>query len=187
MQTIIPLGPGDGALRLTTARYFTPSGRSIQANGISPDIEVLQNVPDEFKLRTDTRSEASLSGHLKAEGDEQSVRSPTSPRIPRTTRHSTPRSISCAASEKLRLPAQSEHSGAEIGCANRVRMENDLHVICELAKRARALNWNDLDICNMRLSGRSDPSCDASQDQSGGNGKQSSFAHLRSPCISSRR
>src|SRR5262249_26704875 len=68
---IIPLGSGNGALRLTTARYFTPSGRSIQAKGISPDIEVLQEVPEELKARTDTRGEASLRGHLKAEGDEQ--------------------------------------------------------------------------------------------------------------------
>src|SRR5262249_55946987 len=67
----IPLGSGNGALRLTTARYFTPSGRSIQAKGISPDIEVLQDVPEELKARTDTRGEASLRGHLKAEGDEQ--------------------------------------------------------------------------------------------------------------------
>jgi carboxyl-terminal processing protease len=71
VQTIIPLGSGKGALRLTTARYFTPSGRSIQAKGISPDIEVLQDVPEELKARTDTRGEASLRGHLKAEGDEQ--------------------------------------------------------------------------------------------------------------------
>src|SRR5215510_15374573 len=71
VQTIIPLGSGNGALRLTTARYFTPSGRSIQAKGISPDIEVLQDVPEELKARTDTRGEASLRGHLKAGGDEQ--------------------------------------------------------------------------------------------------------------------
>jgi carboxyl-terminal processing protease len=71
VQTIIPLGSGNGALRLTTARYFTPSGRSIQAKGIVPEIEVLQEVPDELKSRTDTRGEASLRGHLKAEGDEQ--------------------------------------------------------------------------------------------------------------------
>src|SRR5262249_23102732 len=44
VQTIIPLGSGNGALRLTTARYFTPSGRSIQAKGITPDIEVLQDI-----------------------------------------------------------------------------------------------------------------------------------------------
>jgi carboxyl-terminal processing protease len=71
VQTIIPLGSGNGALRLTTARYFTPSGRSIQAKGISPDIEVLQDVPEDLKARTDTKGEASLRGHLKAEGEEQ--------------------------------------------------------------------------------------------------------------------
>ncbi|MBM3529912.1 MAG: S41 family peptidase [Alphaproteobacteria bacterium] len=71
VQTIIPLGAGNGALRLTTARYYTPSGRSIQAKGISPDIEVLQDVPEELKARTDTKGEASLRGHLKADGDEQ--------------------------------------------------------------------------------------------------------------------
>jgi carboxyl-terminal processing protease len=71
VQAIIPLGSGNGALRLTTARYFTPSGRSIQAKGISPDIEILQDVPDELKSRTDTQGEASLRGHLKAEGEEQ--------------------------------------------------------------------------------------------------------------------
>jgi carboxyl-terminal processing protease len=71
VQTIIPLGSGNGALRLTTARYFTPAGTSIQAKGIKPDIEVLQDVPEELKARTDTKGEASLRGHLKAEGDEQ--------------------------------------------------------------------------------------------------------------------
>jgi carboxyl-terminal processing protease len=71
VQTIIPLGSGNGALRLTTARYFTPSGRSIQAKGISPDIEVLQDVPEDMKARVDSKGEASLRGHLKAEGDEQ--------------------------------------------------------------------------------------------------------------------
>ena len=70
VQTIIPLGAGNGALRLTTARYFTPSGKSIQAKGITPDIEVLQEVPEELKARTDTKGESSLRGHLKAEGDE---------------------------------------------------------------------------------------------------------------------
>jgi carboxyl-terminal processing protease len=69
VQTIIPLGSGNGALRLTTARYFTPSGRSIQARGITPDIKVLQDVPDDMKSKvTDTKGEASLRGHLKAEG-----------------------------------------------------------------------------------------------------------------------
>ena len=71
VQTIIPLGSGNGALRLTTARYYTPSGKSIQAKGIVPDIEVLQDVPDELKSRTDTKGEASLRGHLKTDGDEK--------------------------------------------------------------------------------------------------------------------
>ena len=71
VQTIIPLGAGNGALRLTTARYYTPSGKSIQAKGITPDIEVLQDVPDELKARADTKGESSLRGHLKADGDEQ--------------------------------------------------------------------------------------------------------------------
>jgi carboxyl-terminal processing protease len=70
VQTIIPLGSGNGALRLTTARYFTPSGRSIQAKGITPDIEVLQDVPEDLKSKTDTKGEASLRGHLKATGKE---------------------------------------------------------------------------------------------------------------------
>ena len=74
VQTIIPLGSGNGALRLTTARYYTPSGRSIQAKGIVPDIEVLQDLPDDIKAKTDTstKGEASLRGHLKGdEGKEQ--------------------------------------------------------------------------------------------------------------------
>jgi carboxyl-terminal processing protease len=71
VQTIIPLGAGKGALALTTARYFTPSGQSIQAKGITPDIEVLQDVPDELKARSETKGEASIRGHLLADGAEQ--------------------------------------------------------------------------------------------------------------------
>jgi carboxyl-terminal processing protease len=65
VQTIIPLS-GHGAIRLTTALYFTPSGRSIQAEGIQPDIAVeqakLENVEDKNGLMT---SEAELRGALK--------------------------------------------------------------------------------------------------------------------------
>jgi carboxyl-terminal processing protease len=45
VQTVIPL-PGNGAMRLTTARYYTPSGRSIQALGIAPDVEVQETRED---------------------------------------------------------------------------------------------------------------------------------------------
>jgi carboxyl-terminal processing protease len=48
-----------------------PSGRSIQAKGIVPDIEVMQDVPDDLKLRTDANREAALRGHLKSEGGEK--------------------------------------------------------------------------------------------------------------------
>jgi len=72
VQTIIPLGAGNGALALTTARYYTPSGRSIQAQGIAPDIEILQDVPAELKGRMDTMAESQMRGHLSAaEGAEQ--------------------------------------------------------------------------------------------------------------------
>ncbi len=74
VQTVIPLAPGNGALRLTTARYLTPSGRSIQARGITPDIEVLQDLPNDIQAETDTSTEgeASLRGHLKGDdGKEQ--------------------------------------------------------------------------------------------------------------------
>ncbi|WP_026363065.1 S41 family peptidase [Methylopila sp. M107] len=72
VQTIIPLG-GNGAIRLTTARYYTPSGKSIQAKGIVPDIEVKQELPDEMKDKDfDTKGEAGLKGHLKNGDDEAS-------------------------------------------------------------------------------------------------------------------
>jgi carboxyl-terminal processing protease len=64
VQSLIPLSDG-GALLLTTARYYTPSGRSIQAKGIEPDQEVLQEIPDELKSEDEARGEAGLPGHLK--------------------------------------------------------------------------------------------------------------------------
>ena len=64
VQTVIPL-PNDGALRLTTARYFTPSGRSIQALGVTPDVIIDQELPEDIKARP-RRSEASLRGHLSS-------------------------------------------------------------------------------------------------------------------------
>jgi len=62
VQTIIPL-PNNGALRMTTARYYTPSGRSIQALGIAPDIVVEQILPETLQ-DIKGRSEADLRGAL---------------------------------------------------------------------------------------------------------------------------
>ncbi len=67
VQTVVPLR-GDGAMRLTTARYYTPSGRSIQALGISPDIIVEQPRPREEEVeeeQSNRRTEAGLRGSLE--------------------------------------------------------------------------------------------------------------------------
>ncbi|MEM6914101.1 MAG: S41 family peptidase, partial [Pseudomonadota bacterium] len=67
VQTVMPLR-GDGAMRLTTARYYTPSGRSIQALGVSPDIFVeqprLSVAEEEDDEARPGRSEAELRGRL---------------------------------------------------------------------------------------------------------------------------
>ena len=67
VQTIIPLS-GHGAIRLTTARYYTPSGKSIQAKGIEPDIEVIQG-RIETEEQSSQRDEASLRNRLASEDE----------------------------------------------------------------------------------------------------------------------
>jgi carboxyl-terminal processing protease len=69
VQTIIPLG-SNGALMLTTARYYTPSGRSIQAKGIEPDAVVEEELPEDMnKAPENMEGEANLRGHLRSEGE----------------------------------------------------------------------------------------------------------------------
>ncbi|WP_417829016.1 S41 family peptidase [Thalassospira sp.] len=67
VQTILPM-PGNVALRLTTARYYTPSGKSIQEVGIVPDIIVPQARVESIEAET-RRSEASLNGALRNEDE----------------------------------------------------------------------------------------------------------------------
>ncbi len=67
VQTVIPL-PGHGAMRLTTARYYTPSGRSIQAKGIEPDIEVEPAKIEEIAVRR--MREGDLRGALDKDDGE---------------------------------------------------------------------------------------------------------------------
>jgi carboxyl-terminal processing protease len=70
VQTIIPLNGGeDGALHLTTARYYTPSGGSIQATGIAPDIAVAEGDESTDLPKVEEPSEADLPHHLIAEDD----------------------------------------------------------------------------------------------------------------------
>jgi len=71
VQTIIPLGE-NGALRLTTALYYTPSGESIQGKGITPDIKVEQPLPEDLQDVDLSRGESDLRGHIRgAEEDEE--------------------------------------------------------------------------------------------------------------------
>lgn len=64
VQTILPTSNG-GAVKLTTARYFTPSGRSIQAEGIEPDVTLARVKLEALeKAKFDSIKEADLSGHL---------------------------------------------------------------------------------------------------------------------------
>ncbi|MEL7150310.1 MAG: S41 family peptidase [Pseudomonadota bacterium] len=77
VQTVMPLR-GDGAMRLTTARYYTPSGRSIQALGVSPDI-IVEQPPrraeeDEEENARSGRSEADLRGSLSSDLSEDERR-----------------------------------------------------------------------------------------------------------------
>jgi carboxyl-terminal processing protease len=73
VQSVIPL-PENGALKLTTALYYTPSGSSIQGKGITPDIKVDQPLPEDLQGKDITRGESDLKGHIKGqnEGDEGS-------------------------------------------------------------------------------------------------------------------
>jgi carboxyl-terminal processing protease len=84
VQTIIPLG-SNGAIRLTTARYYTPSGRSIQAKGIEPDIIVEQELPPELQTKAPQRapSEATLPRHLKNDGKDVKESTGSSSYVPR--------------------------------------------------------------------------------------------------------
>ncbi|MBN9361922.1 MAG: peptidase S41 [Devosia sp. 66-14] len=72
VQSIIPLG-ADGAMRLTTARYYTPNNRSIQASGIQPDIVITQDVPEEFKGRDEIIGEAALPGEIGGGTEEKAT------------------------------------------------------------------------------------------------------------------
>jgi carboxyl-terminal processing protease len=83
VQTIIPLGT-NGAIRLTTARYYTPAGRSIQAKGIEPNIVVEQELPEEMKAKMSEppRGEASLRGHLLSEDGKEAEESGSNSYVP---------------------------------------------------------------------------------------------------------
>ena len=74
VQTVLPLDQ-KRALKLTTSRYYTPSGRSIQAQGIEPDIEVNDAFVTRRSRNVTQYSEADLQGHLEAESGTVDVES----------------------------------------------------------------------------------------------------------------
>ncbi|MBC6406328.1 MAG: S41 family peptidase [Rhodospirillales bacterium] len=74
VQTIVPL-PGHGAMRLTTARYYTPSGVSIQATGIEPDIEVALATIEPLDVG-ELRHEEDLRGSLENPQEEEADETP---------------------------------------------------------------------------------------------------------------
>ena len=80
VQTVIPL-PGESAMRLTTSRYYTPSGHSIQAKGITPDILVEPAKLEKIKDR-ERDSEADLKGHLRNNDDDKDKEMPIAKSAP---------------------------------------------------------------------------------------------------------
>ncbi len=82
VQTILPMENGS-ALKLTTSRYYTPSGRSIQASGIRPDIQLESRGVENLDLEGRRLKESDLAGHLEAEaGAEGSESSPDAAAAP---------------------------------------------------------------------------------------------------------
>jgi len=81
VQTVMPI-PGNGAMRLTTARYYTPSGRSIQATGIEPDIEVLASREDSAIAAARRDREADLRRALRNENATPQAQQAPPPRPP---------------------------------------------------------------------------------------------------------
>ncbi len=70
MQVVIPLNNG-AALKLTTGKYYTPSGKLIQAMGISPDIEIEYLIPDKNRKKSRQIREKDLKGHIAGENEKE--------------------------------------------------------------------------------------------------------------------
>jgi carboxyl-terminal processing protease len=74
VQSVVKLGDGSG-LKLTVGRYYTPSGKSIQAYGIVPDIELEDFAPEvleQARIKRDIRREGDMRGHLQGDGEDES-------------------------------------------------------------------------------------------------------------------
>ncbi|MEZ4871776.1 MAG: S41 family peptidase [Bdellovibrionales bacterium] len=77
VQSVISLGDKRGGLKLTVARYFTPSGRSIQAEGIVPDVEVQNFDPELLEkavIKKSVRREKDIKGHILSKKEEEELK-----------------------------------------------------------------------------------------------------------------
>ena len=134
VQTVIPLRGGlDGALKLTTARYYTPSGRSIQKTGIEPDLEVAETREEAQQIANEAFefTEASFRNALNA--DEGKTR--------RRRRTSRPRRRRRLRREEGRLPADPGARRAEVRLGRGDAEAGQAHRDPGPAPAPRSSNW----------------------------------------------
>jgi carboxyl-terminal processing protease len=124
VQTVLPL-PGNSAIKLTTARYFTPSGRSIQAKGIVPDIVVEETANGTSSMRL---READLGNHLENQ-DKEAVTPPTAK--PQTKAPAKPKSTAPAGEteEPLEPPSRELASKSDYQLNQALNLLKGLQII----------------------------------------------------------
>ncbi|MES2770513.1 MAG: S41 family peptidase [Pseudomonadota bacterium] len=121
VQTVLPL-PGNAAIKLTTARYYTPSGRSIQAKGITPDILVEENNRGDAApwLR-----EADLEHHLSNDKDAASNKEPAKP----TSKAPSKPTATNGKESRDEAPANSESGTRELASKNDYQLNQALNLL----------------------------------------------------------
>ena len=163
VQTLLPLGDGNTALRLTTARYYTPSGRSVQEGGITPDILVPQLSDPDYRSRNRVR-ESDLRRHLVNEAGvagrsdpgrrparsalrrdrraaDRSAASPTSSSIMRCRRSRGSAGPAAAAGRRRARPAPRQPLTADGGCATPLGLAKALALLVPAALLAGAYGF----------------------------------------------
>src|SRR6056300_1605187 len=130
VQSIIPLA-GNGAMRLTTARYYTPSGVSIQAKGIEPDIKVESGITELKKEKKDNRREENLRGALDKKDNKTKDKENEKPKI--------------SPVEKLLQDNQISRG---------VDLIKGIHLFSNNSKHTSTVNYNQLDKLNKNNTAR---------------------------------
>ena len=130
VQSIIPLA-GNGAMRLTTARYYTPSGVSIQAKGIEPDIKVEAGITELKKEKIENRREENLRGALDKKDNKTKAKENEKPKI--------------SPVEKLLQDNQISRG---------VDLIKGIHLFSNNSKNTSTVNYNQLDKFNKNKTAR---------------------------------